>query len=362
MHLMPPIRGHRTSRSRRRLPPLLLLGAFLAGLALAAGCSGSDDEGSRATTGTTQQQGTTAPAPQERLTLLAASSGREPYERLAQMFSATPEGAGVLIEQSYANSYDQARAVAYGLPADIVAPSVAADLLPMVEAELIPRRWNAGAERGMVTNSVVVLMVRRDNPHGIRGWQDLVRPRLRLLTADPSTSGVARWALLAAYGAQLERGRTPAQARQHLLELVRNLSFEGKSIRDALAGFAGGEGDVLITSEAEALAARRKGSPLEYVVPDETILIENPVSVTRSAPPSARAFVDFLRSEAAQRVFAEEGHRPVLESARAGFEFPTPSRLFTVEKLGGWNDAQLEFFDPTIGLIAQLQREAVTGG
>jgi sulfate/thiosulfate transport system substrate-binding protein len=320
---------------------LVLLAALLL---LAAACSGDDGEDGAGTTETTDTTPVPPTNPDVRLTLIATTSPREAYERLASVFSQTPEGEGVLIEQSYGNSFEQTQQVAFGLPADVFAPGSEADLLGLVEAEQIPRNWADNQFGGMVTNSVVAFVVRNDNPKGISGWADLVRPGTRIVMADPNFSSVARWASLAAYGSQLEQGKTPAQARQYLERLFANVSIEGKSARESFTAFARGNADVLLTSEAEALVAQRKGSALDYVVPDETILIESPISVTTSAPPEAKAFVDFLYTEGSQRIFGEEGHRPVLESARAAFDFPDPPGLFTVEALGGWRNAHLEFF------------------
>ncbi|MDQ3993101.1 MAG: extracellular solute-binding protein [Actinomycetota bacterium] len=341
------------TRRRRGTATLLLLAALL--LVAAAGCTGDDDEDAAGTTAATDP--TPPPIDAEvRLTLVATSSPREPYERLAPMFSRTRQGAGVLVEGSYGNTLEQTQVVAFGLPADVFAPGSEADLLGPIESEVIPRDWNDDEFGGMVTNSVVVFVVRAGNPKGIRSWSDLIRPGIRIVMANPATSGVARWAAVAAYGAQLEQGRTPAQARQYLEQLLTKTSLEGASARESFTAFARGNADVLLTSEAEAITAQRKGSTLEHVVPDETILIESPISVTTNAPPEAQVFVDFLRSAPAQRVFAEEGHRPVLESARALANFPEPSGLFTIKELGSWRDVHVEFF-ATSGVVSTILRE-----
>jgi sulfate transport system substrate-binding protein len=334
-----------------RTGALLLLALLL----LAAACSGDDDDDAAGTTASNDTTPVPPRDPDVRLTLIATSSPREAYERLAAMFSQTPEGEGVLVEQTYGNSFEQTQQVAFGLPADVFAPGSEADLLGLIEAEQIPRDWADNPFGGMITNSVAAFVVRNHNPERIRGWSDLIRPGVRIVMADPSFSSVARWASLAAYGAQLERGRTPAQAQSFLEQLFANVTIEGNSARESFTAFSRGNADVLLTSEAEALVAQKKGSPLDLVVPDETILIESPISVTTSAPPEAKAFVDYLRTEGSQRIFGEEGHRPVLESALAAFDFAEPSTLFTIEDLGGWRDVYLDFFTPTGTVISILR-------
>src|SRR5918999_227089 len=339
---------------RRGLRPGALLLVIVL-LLLAAACSGDDEEDGAGTTETTDTTPVPPTNPDVRLTLIATSSPCEAYERLAAMFSQTPEGAGVLVEQTYGNTFEQTQQVAFGLPADVFAPGSEADLLGLIEAEQIPRDWADNEFGGMITNSVAAFVVRNDNPKGIRGWADLTKPGVRIVMADPNFSGVARWASLAAYGAQLELGRTPAQARRFLEQLFANVTIEGTSARESFNAFSRGNADVLLTSEAEALVAQKKGSALDLVVPDETILIESPISVTTSAPPEAKAFVDYLRTEGSQRIFGEEGHRPVLESARAAFDFAEPSRLFTIEDLGGWRNAYLDFFTSQGTVISILR-------
>ncbi len=295
-----------------------------------------------------------------RLTLVASSSAREVYERLTPMFSTTSEGEGVLVEGTYGNALEIAQYVGFGLAADVVAPVSAGDLPGLVESEQVPRRWNDDEFGGMVANSVVVFVVRRGNPKGIRSWEDLTRDGVRIVLADPEFSGIARWALLAAYTSELERGGTRAEARRFLRRVLANVTLQGKSGRESLTAFTRGSADVLLTAESEAITARRKGSRIEYVVPDETILIESPISITVGAPPEAKAFVDFVRSEPAQKVFAEEGYRPVLESARAGSEFPAPRSLARLSDLGSARDVYIEFFGSSAALVPTLFLELGT--
>ena len=292
------------------------------------------------------------------LTLVAYSTPREVYEQLTKDFAATPEGAEVSFDESYAASGEQSRAVAAGLPADIVAFSLEPDVTRLVDEGLVEPTWSDDEHGGMVTDSVVVFAVRKGNPKGIQTWADLVRPGVEVITPNPFTSGGAQWNVMAGYGAQLELGRSKKQATDYLRSLFRNVSVQDKSAREALQTFVGGKGDVLIAYENEAILARAKGEELDYVVPAQTILIENPIAVTTGdKADKAQAFVDFVRSPEAQRVFGKAGYRPVLKDVLAEFDYPTPAKLFTIADLGGWQSVREEFFDVESGIMADIQRE-----
>jgi sulfate transport system substrate-binding protein len=177
------------------------------------------------------------------------------------------------------------------------------------------------------------------------------------VTPNPFTSGGARWNVMAAYGAQLEQGKTEEQAREYVRALFKNVSVQDKSARESLTTFAAGKGDVLLAYENEAIFAERQGQPFEYVVPDQTILIENPVAATEDASEAGREFVQFLFTDEAQKVFGEEGYRPVSKSALEAFDFVMPASLFTIADLGGWESVQTEFFDRENGFMAKVQQE-----
>ncbi len=292
------------------------------------------------------------------LTLVAYSTPREVYEQLTRDFAATPEGAGVSFDESYAASGEQSRAVAAGLPASVVAFSLEPDVTRLVDEGLVSADWKDDEFGGMVTESVVVFAVRKGNPKGIRSWNDLTRRDIEVVTPNPFTSGGAQWNVMAAYGAQLELGRSERQATEHLRRLFRNVSVQDKSAREALQTFVGGKGDVLIAYENEAILAQSKGEEIDYVVPEQTILIENPIAVVEGdTSERAKAFVAFVRSAAAQRVFGEAGYRPVRDEVLAALDFPTPASLFTIADLGGWSSVRERFFDVENGIMADIQRE-----
>jgi len=294
-----------------------------------------------------------------RLTLVAYSTPREVYEELIPAFGKTEAGTGVSFDQSYAASGEQSRAVESGLPADVVAFSLEPDVTRLIEANLVAPDWADDEHKGMVSNSVVVLAVRKGNPKGIKGWDDLVRDDVEVITPNPFTSGGARWNVMAGYGAQLRQGKSKEEAVEYLRKLFHNVAVQDKSARESLQTFAGGKGDVLIAYENEAITAQQKGEELDYVIPDETILIENPIAVVSESksPEAAQAFIDYTRSEPAQKVFAEKGYRSILPDLVDAERYPKPKVMFTIAELGGWEKVMKDFFDREAGVMADIQRE-----
>ena len=294
------------------------------------------------------------------LTLVAYATPREAYEEIIPLFQATAEGAGVQFETSFAASTEQSRAVESGLPADIVALSLAPDITRLIEPGLVAPDWADDEFDGMVTDSVVVFIVRPGNPKGIVTWDDLLGEGVEVITPNALTSGGARWNIMAAWGAQLEQGKSEEEAQEYLRQFFTHVPVQDKSARESLATFAGGKGDVLLGYENEVITAQQKGEALEYVVPAQTILIENPVAVvTESAnPEKAQAFIDFLRTPEAQRVFGSKGYRSILPEILAEFSetLPVPEGLFTIADLGGWDEVTTTFFDPDSGIVAQVQQ------
>jgi sulfate transport system substrate-binding protein len=161
---------------------------------------------------------------------------------------------------------------------------------------------------------------------------------------------------MAAYGAQLRAGKSRAQATAYLRKLWKHVVAQPSSAREALQTFTTGRGDVLLAYENEAIFAQKKGQPVQFLIPKATILIENPIAVTArtSHKKEARAFVKFLRTPAAQRIFAENGYRPVVKRAAKGFSFPSRPQLFKIAYVGGWPKVEKKFFDPRTGVMAKI--------
>ena len=290
--------------------------------------------------------------------LVAYSTPREAYAELIPAFQKTDAGAGVTFDESYGSSGEQSRGVEAGLPADVVAFSLEPDMTRLVDAGLVAADWNQNEYDGFVTKSVVVLVVRKGNPKGITGWADLTKPDVEVIEPNPFTSGGAKWNIMAAYGAQLKQGKSEDEAKAYLKDLFDHVPVQDKSAREALQTFIGGKGDVLLSYENEAIAAQQAGEDVEYVVPPETILIENPLAVTDDAASSevAKAFYAFLYTPEAQGIFVSKGYRPVVEGAAGADQFPTPASLFTIADLGGWEQVNDAFFATDGSVMSTIEQ------
>ena len=293
------------------------------------------------------------------VTLVAYSTPREAYAELIPLFQATEAGTGSTFEESYAGSGDQSRAVQAGLPADVLALALWPDIERLVEDGIVADDWDENEYGGIIHDSVVVFDVRPGNPKNIQSWDDLIREDVTVITPNPITSGGAQWNILAAYQAQIDAGKSEEEAIAYLEALAQRVLVWDPSARDALNTFLqAGQGDVLIGYENEAIFAQQSGQALDYVVPDNTLLIENSLATTTvgDAPDVASAFVDWLYSPEAQTVFGNHGFRPVVPDVLAQFpDFETPTNLATVnEDLGGWAEARPKFFDPDEGIMAQI--------
>src|SRR3989454_5450023 len=292
-----------------------------------------------------------------KLTLVAYSTPKDAYGQLIAAFQKTQAGSGVTFSQSYGASGDQSRAVAAGLNADIVAYSLEPDITSLVQKGVVSPSWSKDRWKGMVTRSVVVFIVRDGNPKKLKTWADLVKPGVQVITPNPFTSGGARWNVMAAYGGALRAGKTPKQAVDYLGKLWKNVIAQPTSAREGLTAFLNGRGDVFLAYENEAIFAQKKGQPVQFVIPKATILIENPIAVTSTSKnkTQANAFLKFLRTPSAQKIFAQNGYRPVVKSAARGFDFPVRPQLFTIKYVGGWAKVESKFFDPRTGVMAKIQ-------
>jgi sulfate/thiosulfate-binding protein len=291
------------------------------------------------------------------LTLVAYSTPQAAFEKVIPAFQATPEGKGVSFKQSFGPSGEQSRAVSNGLHADVVDFSLEPDVERLVKAGLVSPSWNQNATHGFVTDSVAVIIVRKGNPKHIKDWSDLVKPGVQVVTPNPFTSGSARWNIMAAYGAQLKEGKSAAQGETYLKELFKNVVSQDSSARNALQTFVSGRGDALIDYENEAITDQKKGQPIEYVIPKNTILIQNPIAVVGkgSSATEAQKFVNYAISPAGQAIWAANGYRPVI-SGVSGANFPTPPGLFTIDSVGGWKSVTKQFFEPETGIVTKIEQ------
>jgi len=228
----------------------------------------------------------------------------------------------------------------------------------IAKAGLITHDWLAAPGHGMVSNSVVAFAVRKGNPKNIHDWADLAQPGVDVLTPNAATSGGAMWNILALYGAAL-RGHVSgvaandaAAAQAFLQAVLKNVSVMDKDARSSITTFETGVGDVAITYENEVLLGQKRGQDYELVVPQSTIVIENPVVVVDSfvdkhgTRAAAEAFVKFLFTPAAQQIFADYGFRAVEPSVAQATtsKFATVADSFKIDQFGGWDKAVADIF------------------
>jgi sulfate transport system substrate-binding protein len=295
----------------------------------------------------------------DKINLVAYSTPQQVYEdKLEPAFKGTSSGKDIDFSNSFGASGDQSRAVESGQPADVVEFSLEPDMTRLVDAGIVDSSWNQGQYKGIVTDSVVTLMVRPGNPKNIQSFDDLARDDVDVIDPNPATSGGARWNIMAIYGSQIAEGKSEAEAQDFVKKVLSNTSVQDSSARDSMQTFSSGKGDVLVGYENEAIQAKQEGIDLDYVTPDNTILIENPAAVTKDAPDAAQKFLDFLYTDQGQQQFADAGYRPVVKSVfdkNAG-TFPVPSGLFTIAEFGGWSKVADPFFGDD-GWVIQAEKD-----
>lgn len=298
------------------------------------------------------------------LTLGAYTVPKEAYEKeiipAFQKYWLDKTGRSVRFEESYIASGAQSRAILAGFEADIAALSLKKDVERLGDEGLITHDWTKNSTRGFVTRSVVVIAFRPGNPKSIRNWMDLTREDVEVLYPSPKTSGGAMWDVNAVYGAglklsEVETGiRNELRARELLKAVQKNVRVMDKSGRASVTTFENGVGDALLTYENEAMLRRLQGRNMDYIVPDATILIENPIAVIDANVEKhgnrevAEAFVEFVLRPESQRSFAGYGFRPVDDAVAAEFAdtYPQPKYLFDIGYLGGWDEVHETIFGP----------------
>ncbi|UYM07463.1 sulfate ABC transporter substrate-binding protein [Solicola gregarius] len=281
-------------------------------------------------------------------------------------FQETDAGDGVVFKESYGASGDQSRAVENDLDADVVHFSLETDVTRLVDVGLVDKDWKSGPTKGIATSSVVVFVVRKGNPKNIQTWDDLVKPGVEIITPNPGSSGSARWNILAGWAHATKGKEDDAAGKAYVTKFLNNVIALPGSGREATTAFTGGNGDVLMSYENEAILARQQGEDVDYVVPDDTLLIENPATVTSDAAPAAQDFLDYMLSKDAQLDYAKSGFRPVIDGVTTDVEgandpsdpFPEPKTLYTIDdNFGGWDAAAAKFFDEESGIIPELQQK-----
>jgi sulfate/thiosulfate transport system substrate-binding protein len=287
------------------------------------------------------------------LSLVAYSTPKPVMAKIIQAWQKTPDGSGVSFTQSYGPSTNQAKGVAAGQPADLVFLSTGDDVNLLVDAGLVNQNWSHQSYNGIAADTVVVFAVRDGNPKHIRGWQDLVKPGVQVVTPNPFSSGSAKWNILAAYGAQRRLGKTDKQATAYVQELFKHVVSQDSSGANATNTFLSGKGDVLLTYESEAINANLQGKNIQYVIPRQTMLIELPIAVLKDSKNSdtVNKFIRFVKGKDAQELFVQYGFRPVNKAVAkepaAVKEFPVRPGIFKIDDkyIGGWRNADKVWFD-----------------
>jgi sulfate transport system substrate-binding protein len=316
--------------------------AILSGCAASSGSSGGDDK----------------------ISVVGFSVLKSANEPVIAAFQKTSAGKGVSFTTSYGASGDQSRAVAGGLHADEVHLSLTPDVQSLVDAGIVSKSWDQNATHGILTDSVVVFLVRKGNPLNIHSWDDLVKPGVKIVTPNPASSGSAKWNILAAWAHAADApGGNDTKAKSFVTKLLHNTVALPDSGSDALASFLAGNGDVLLAYENDSIEARAAGDDVDYVVPNDTLLIQNPAAITTDASPAAKDFLNFQLSKAGQTLYAQEGFRPVISGVSATVKgandpsnpYPAVPHLYTIDKdFGGWDKANSEFFDDKTGTITKI--------
>ncbi|MFM8936548.1 MAG: sulfate ABC transporter substrate-binding protein [Vulcanococcus sp.] len=325
----------------RRLPRLL---SGLAALPLAAALG----------TPLAQAQ---SPANPQSLTVVSYAVTKTAYDEIFRLFATDwkkKTGQTVSLRGSYGGSGSQTRAVIDGLEADVVSLAMAADVNKIQQAGLIQPGWEKeNPYNSTPINSTVAVFVRPGNPKKINGWKDLDNKDVEVVLANPKTSGGARWNFLALWGAITRSGGSEAQARSFITGGSKNADVRPMAAREATDAFVKRrQGDVLLNWETEAILARRKGEwTTPYKLFSPNVLTEQPVAVVdkvvdrRGSRKLAEAFVRFLYTPAAQKVFADNGFRPTTPEGKAYAKgrFQNLS-FFRVGDFGGWAGIDKPFF------------------
>ena len=284
---------------------------------------------------------------------------RELYVEINKAFAAkykADAGKTVEFKQSHGGSGRQARSVIDGLQADVVTLALAYDIDEIAERGILAKDWQAKLpQNASPYTSTIVFLVRKGNPKGIKDWDDLVKPNLKVVTPNPKTSGGARWNYLAAWAYAQKKYGGEDKARGFVQSIYKNVPVLDTGARGSLITFVErGVGDVFISWENEAfLAVNEFGKDkFEIVVPSVSILAEPPVAVVdkvvdkKGTRAAAEAYLKFLYTPEGQEIAAKHYYRPRDAGVAKKHEGSFPKiELFTIDDVfGGWRKAQTTHF------------------
>jgi sulfate/thiosulfate transport system substrate-binding protein len=347
-------RSERVAQPQSSLP----LGRLMVVLGLTgwliSGCSNGGSQNTASNSAGSSEAASKQPV---KLTLVSYAVTKKAYEQIIPKFVANwkaKTGQDVTFEQSYGGSGSQTRAVIDGLEADVVQLALAGDIKKIEKAGLIQSGWEKESPNdAIVTHSVAALVTRPGKPK-VEKWSSLGDGTLKVITANPKTSGGAKWNFLALWGSVTQTGGTEAQALTFTENVLKKVPVLPKDSRESSDVFyKQGQGDVLINYENEVLLAKQQGDTQPFTVPtDANISIDAPVAVVdtnvdkHGTRKVAEAFTQYLFTPEAQREYAKVGFRPVEATVLKEFntQFPKVKRLFTVKDFGGWSSIDTQFF------------------
>ncbi|MDR0870718.1 MAG: sulfate ABC transporter substrate-binding protein [Planctomycetaceae bacterium] len=303
---------------------------------------------------------------------------RELYEKYNEAFAKhykAQTGDTVKINQSHGGSGKQALSVIDGLEADVVTLALAFDIDNIaIAAKLFNEDWQKEFPKNSTPySSTVVFLVRKGNPKGIKKWEDLLKPGVEIVAANPKTSGVARWGYLAGWGYILKRElgdlkklndpkyatevkaaneKAKAYTRDVYTKHVKTLASGARGASQSFIQQR--QGDVLINWENEAYKAihDKGGDKFEIITPPISILAEPPVAIVdkvvdrKGTRKVAEAYLNYLYSDEGQTIAGKNAYRPsnpkILKKFKDHF---VDVELFSIDDVfGGWQKAQQEHF------------------
>jgi sulfate/thiosulfate transport system substrate-binding protein len=301
--------------------------------------------------------------PSGNVTVVGYSVVGPAYQALEAAFQKTATGAAVTFTNTFGSSGTESKAVAAGLPADIVNFSTSTDMTRLVP-KFVASTWNQNADKGFVTDSVVAFGVPAGNPEHIKTWTDLLKKSVRIFTPNPYSSGSAQWNIMAMFGAVKQQGgKLTAQTnfvRQVLAKSVTQDANAATELQDFLTDSASNKNDVLLDYEDDLFEAQQAGDPITIVIPPQSILIQNPIAVTTNSknPTAANAFLSYLLSAAGQKVWGSLGYRPVDRAVIKDLRvtFPVPKKgTYDINWFGGWGSVANNYFGIPNGIVTKIE-------
>lgn len=288
------------------------------------------------------------------ITLVGYAVTKAAHNRIIKKFTAKwqqERNQKVTFKQTYGASGSQTRAVVDGLPADVVHLALGGDVDKLAKVALVSPDWQKKLpNQSIVAKSTVVIVTRRGNPKQIKSFADLARPDVKWVTANPKTSGGARWNFMALWNSAIKSSGNEAKATEFVANTFKNIAVQPKDSREAMDAFIKqGQGDALLNYENEILFAKERGQAFEYSVPDVNVSIDTPVAIVDKNVDKhgnrevVEAFVNYLFTPEAQAEFVKSGYRP-LNASTTDARFPQLKTLGTVAEYGGWKNFQQKFF------------------